>query len=91
MFVFSKSAKLYELRDDNEKKLVGEVDKQGKLYNDKKDVSLCQRRVFQIKAEGGKSDPFVWTPRSYTNVMPYAFQLTILYSIIAGYSTRSLL
>ena len=77
--VFSKSAKLYELRDDNEKRLIGEVDKKGKLYNDKKDVSLCQRRVFQIEVKGGgESDPIIWTPRSYPNVRYSKMQTTFL-------------
>ena len=70
--VFSKSAKLYEILKDGEEKEIGKVQDNGSLYNDQKDVSLCQRHVFQIKAKGGgESDPFVWTPRSYTSVIPY--------------------
>ena len=70
--VFRKSAKLYEILNHGKEKEIGEVQDNGSLYNDQKDVSLCQRHVFQIKAKGGgESDPFVWTPRSYTSVIPY--------------------
>merc|ERR1712032_1489937 len=38
----------------------------GKLYNNK-EASLCKRRVFQIKANGGESEKLIWKPRSYHN------------------------
>ena len=66
---FSKSAELFELKTDKEEKLIGKVDHHnGKLYNDEEDVSLCQRRVFKIKVQGGESDPIIWAPPNYQNV-----------------------
>ena len=67
---FTQSAELFELLKDGKKeKLIGEVTDNGNLYNDKENVSLCQRRVFQIKVNGKESsDPLVWTPPSYPNV-----------------------
>lgn len=66
---FTQSAKLFELENGEDKKLIGEVKANGKLYNDKENVSLCQRRVFQIEVKGDEpSDPLVWTPPSYNNV-----------------------
>ena len=63
-------AELFELIEGADKKLIGKVDENGNLYNDIQDVSLCQRRVFQIKVNGGESAsyPLVWNPPSYHNV-----------------------
>ena len=67
-------AKLFELEDGKEDKVIGEVDENGKVYNNIEDVSLCQRRVFQIKVQDldetkeTQSDPLTWTPPSYSSV-----------------------
>ena len=64
---FANTVGLFELKNGMEK-LIGKVSQHGRLYNDIK-VSLCQRRVFQIKVNGGESsDPITWTPRNYANV-----------------------
>ena len=61
---------LFELKNGGDEELIGVVNEYGNLYN-AQDVSLCQRRVFQIKVNGGESDPLVWTPRSYQDVKYY--------------------
>ena len=63
-------AQLFELTNGGGKKLIGEVVQNGHLYNDREEVSLCKRHVFLIKANERESEPLVWTPRSYHNVMP---------------------
>ena len=60
-------AKLFELKDGVEDQMIGEVEN-GSLYNNIEDVSLCQRRVFQIKVQGKESDAITWTPPSYSSV-----------------------
>ena len=64
-------AELYELKSGGVNKLIGELEQNGKLYNNKEDVSLCQRRVFQLKVNDDISlagGPLVWTPPTYTVV-----------------------
>ena len=64
-------AELFELPNGGDEILIGKVDENGKLYNNQMDVSLCQRRVFQIKREDSdetESNPITWTPPSYSLV-----------------------
>ena len=92
---FIRSAKLFELKN-GEKKLIGEVCENGKLYNDKENVGLCQRRFFKIEVKGGESsDTLVWTPPSYHNVIIHSKQNIFLtdstHFFNAGHTRRSLL
>ena len=62
---FANTVGLFELKNGMET-LIGKVSQHGRLYNDIEEVSLCQRRVFQIKVNGAvESDPLVWTPLKY--------------------------
>ena len=64
-------AELFELPNGGDDILIGKVDENGKLYNNQMDVSLCQRRVFQIKGEDSEekeSNPITWTPPIYSRV-----------------------
>lgn len=62
------SAKLFEIDNNRENTLIGEV-VNGNLYNNLQDVNLCKRRVFWIKGgESGQSDPLTWTPLNYPQV-----------------------
>ena len=63
-------AELFELIEGGDEKSIGKVYENGNLYNDIQDVSLCQRRFFQIKVNGGESAsyPLIWSPPIYHNV-----------------------
>ena len=64
--IFTQDVGLFELTSNGMETLIGEVSQNGKLFNDIEGVSLCQRRVFQIKVNGAvESDPLVWTPLKY--------------------------